>query len=183
MRSAALTSPGPAIVSGTDGDPEKPRRSALRGVPDECPAPPAPGRAGDRDAAETRQAAKRADTVNETIAAVRHVAAPLFREWEAEIGQYNDPDLARMSRRDLTETRRRYEQLASVMEKPAAKMDPVLARLHDQVLFLKHNLNAQAIASLEKTNVTLQGDVDKLIADMQKSIEESNKFISSMKTP
>ena len=36
-------------------------------------------------------------------------------------------------------------------------MKPVLAAFHDQVLVLKHNLNARAIASLEGTAVTLQG--------------------------
>jgi hypothetical protein len=60
-------------------------------------------------------------------------------------------------------------------------MDPVLATFHDQVLFLKHNLNARAIASLDTTNNTLQADISRLIADMEASIKESESFIKSLK--
>jgi len=129
---------------------------------------------------EYDDAKKRADTVTERIQSVRNVAGSLFREWETEIGQYTDPALARESRRELTETRRRYEQLVGVMEKAASKMEPVLGRLHDQVLFLKHNLNAKVLGSLKGTADALQTDVTKLIADMQVSIQEADAFIKDM---
>jgi hypothetical protein len=67
------------------------------------------------------------------------------------------------------------------MKNAESKMAPVLRVFHDQVLYLKHNLNARAIASLETTATKLQGDVDRLLADMQRSIDESNKFITAMK--
>jgi ElaB/YqjD/DUF883 family membrane-anchored ribosome-binding protein len=129
---------------------------------------------------EYDDAKKRADTVNEKIQAVRNVATSLFREWESEIGQYTDPSLARASRRELSETRRRYEQLVGIMEKAASKMDPVLGKLHDQVLFLKHNLNAKVLGSLKGTADALQTDVTQLIVDMQASIQEADAFIKEM---
>lgn len=129
---------------------------------------------------EYEDAKKRADTVNEKIQAVRNVGGSLFKEWETEIGQYTDASLARESRREMTETRRRYEQLVGVMEKAASKMDPVLAKLHDQVLFLKHNLNAKVLGSLRGTADALQIDVTRLIADMQASIQEADAFIKDM---
>lgn len=125
----------------------------------------------------------RAGTVSKEIDSVDEVAQALFKEWEDELAQYSSADLKAKSAEELRATKARYAQLLSAMRAAEAKMRPVLAAFHDQVLFLKHNLNAQAIASLEGTKVSLQGDVDKLIADMQKSIDESNKFISSMKTP
>jgi hypothetical protein len=114
---------------------------------------------------------------------VDDVAKALFKEWEGELGQYSSPELKAKSAEELRATKARYEQLLAAMRAAEAKMKPVLAAFHDQVLFLKHNLNAQAIASLEGTKVNLQGDVDRLIADMQRSIDESNRFISTMKTP
>ena len=113
---------------------------------------------------------------------LRAVATALFKEWNEELTQYSSADLKAKSSEELRATRARYDQLLAAMRAAESKMKPVLAAFHDQVLFLKHNLNAQAIASLEGTKIRLQGDVDRLIADMQRSIDESNKFISAMKT-
>ena len=132
--------------------------------------------------AQYDQCEKRADAVTGQIASVDSVAQALFKEWEGELAQYSSPELKAKSAAELQATKARYGQLLGAMRAAEAKMKPVLAAFHDQVLFLKHNLNAAAIASLEGTKVSLQGDVDKLIADMQKSIDESNKFISTMKT-
>jgi hypothetical protein len=124
----------------------------------------------------------RAEAVSKQISSVESVAEALFKEWKEELGQYSNPELKAKSQAEWQTTRARYEQLLATMKNAEAKMKPVLTAFHDQVLFLKHNLNAQAIASLEGTTVTLQADVDRLIADMQKAIDESNKFISTMKT-
>jgi ElaB/YqjD/DUF883 family membrane-anchored ribosome-binding protein len=129
---------------------------------------------------EYEDAQKRADAVNEKLNAVRNVASSLFREWETEIGQYTDANLAGQSRSELRETQGRYEQLLGVMQKAASKMDPVLGKLRDQVLFLKHNLNAKVLGALKGTADSLQTDVTKLIADIQVSIDEADAFIKDM---
>ena len=67
------------------------------------------------------------------------------------------------------------------MDKAAARMDPVLRKLHDQVLFLKHNLNAQAIGSLQTQVGGIQNDVDRLVKDMESAIQEAGTFIAQMK--
>ena len=59
-------------------------------------------------------------------------------------------------------------------------VDPVLDAFRDQVLFLKHNLNAQAISALGGTTRDLQKDISRLIADMEKSIKEADAFIAAM---
>ncbi len=59
-------------------------------------------------------------------------------------------------------------------------MDPVLATMKDHVLFLKHNLNARALGSLEGTADTLQRDVNRLIKDMEAAISEADKFIATV---
>ena len=56
----------------------------------------------------------------------------------------------------------------------------LLAAFNDQVLFLKHNLNARAIASLDSTVLELEGEVTRLIEEMNASIAEANAFIESM---
>jgi hypothetical protein len=59
-------------------------------------------------------------------------------------------------------------------------MKPVLAAFKDHVLFLKHNLNAQAIASLKGELDTIEDSVAALVFDMEKSIKEANEFIEQM---
>lgn len=124
----------------------------------------------------------RAKEVHERIASVEDVAGALFREWQQELGQYANEALRQESQRQLDVTHRRYEELVRLMRRAAARMDPILATFHDQVLFLKHNLNARAIASLDSTSRTLEADVSRLIADMEASIRESEAFIKSLKS-
>ena len=57
---------------------------------------------------------------------------------------------------------------------------PVLAVFHDRVLFLKHNLNARAIASLGGETDDIEADVSDLIAEMERSIAEADAFIKEM---
>jgi hypothetical protein len=59
-------------------------------------------------------------------------------------------------------------------------MDPVLHKLHDYVLALKHSLNAQAIAALGGESAKIQADVGKLIEDMNASIATADEFIRQM---
>jgi hypothetical protein len=125
---------------------------------------------------------KRAKEVRSRIDAIQSVADALFAEWSEELGQYSNPSLRDQSARQLEMTKRRYAALRRVMDQAAGRMDPVLTTFRDQVLFLKHNLNAQAIASLDGTTRTLQGDINRLVADMERSIREADAFIASMKT-
>jgi len=130
---------------------------------------------------EYEESVKRADEVRERVRKVEEVAQSLFDEWRKEIAQYGDAELRRESERQLEATRARYGQLVQVMKRSTQPMEPVLGKLHDQVLFLKHNLNARALGSLSGTAKNLQSDVDALIVEMQGSIAEADRFIAEMK--
>lgn len=60
-------------------------------------------------------------------------------------------------------------------------MEPVLTALQDNVLYLKHNLNASAVGALEGELKTIQQDVSRLINEMKASVAESDAFIRTMK--
>jgi hypothetical protein len=122
----------------------------------------------------------KADEVKDRIAAIEDVSQALFNEWEEEITQYSNAALKSSSQQKLTATRAHYKQLITTMKTAEAKIQPVLTVFKDQVMFLKHNLNAQAIASLKGELGTLQSDVSSLITSMEKSINEANAFISTM---
>lgn len=136
----------------------------------------------DKLSAAYERSESRAEAVRDHISQIETVATALFREWEDELGQYSDQSLRRISERQLRDTQGRYTELIGVMQRTAASMDPVLVRFKDQVLFLKHNLNAQVIAQLGSTANTLRSDVSRLVAEMEASIREADEFISAMKT-
>ncbi len=130
---------------------------------------------------EYTRSQERAEDVRNRIAAVADVADALFSEWKGELRQYSDQNLRRESEREYDQTRRRYQELMEVMRTAASRMDPILSRFHDQVLFMKHNLNAQAIAGLSATSEDLQKDISRLIDDMERSIREADEFIRTMR--
>ena len=123
----------------------------------------------------------RAEEVNDRISAIDDVATALFEEWGLELDQYSNQKLRSQSKQQLNSTRVRYGELMTVMRRAASRMEPILATFRDQVLFLKHNLNAQALRSLDGTSRELQGDIADLIRDMKKSISEAESFIREMK--
>jgi hypothetical protein len=123
---------------------------------------------------------EKARAVGKRLGEVEDVAAALFKEWERELGQYTSPALRQASERQLDQTRRHYDQLIGAMKRAEQRIQPVLLAFRDQVLFLKHNLNAQAIASLGGTATTIQTDISSLIADMNKSIAEADAFVKSL---
>lgn len=118
--------------------------------------------------------------VRKRIDDIKDVSEALFEEWEEEITQYSSASLQRNSKSQLTSTKRQYNQLIQAMERAEAKLEPVLAVFKDQVLYLKHNLNARAISSLKEELSGIQSDVSTLIEAMEKSINEANTFINTM---
>ncbi len=122
----------------------------------------------------------RAEQVHDRIAAVQDVADDLFKEWQAELKTYTNANLRRASQHQYDQTRRRYARLLAAMKRAESKIEPVLNAFRDQVLFLKHNLNARAIASLQSEVRAIEGDVAGLIKDMEAAIAEADGFIRTM---
>ena len=105
------------------------------------------------------------------------------RSWEQtsqENKAYTDAVLRRNSESKLRDTQARYTEMLKSMQESEASMQPVLASLYDNVLYLKHNLNAQAVGSLRTTFDELEGDIDILVERMNQSIARSNDFIAQM---
>lgn len=122
----------------------------------------------------------RANHVRERIDDVERVAHDLFKEWAKELNEYTDAGLRRSSQRQLDATQHRYQKLIAAMHRAEKKLDPVLNAFRDRVLYLKHNLNARAIASLRAQRAKVEADIGALIEDMNRSIREADAFIEEM---
>jgi len=131
--------------------------------------------------ATLQKSESKAAEVRNRIKAVEDVSEALFSEWRSEIKQYTSDTLRKSSQQKYDVTKKKYTELMKAMKKAEGKLEPALAPLRDQVLFMKHNLNARAIAGLSNELISVQTNVDSLVRDMESAIAEADAFISSLK--
>jgi chromosome segregation ATPase len=122
----------------------------------------------------------KAKSVKSRIASIEEVGTALFKEWEQELDQYASDTLRQQSREQLSQTKVKYNDMLGAMKRASSSMDPVLKAFSDQVLFLKHNLNAQTVASLRGEVTRLEGEISSLLTQMERSIQEADQFIQNM---
>jgi Mg2+ and Co2+ transporter CorA len=123
---------------------------------------------------------ERAEIIDERIDKIQRIAQDLFSEWRQEIDQIHNPAFRSQSARKLKVTQSRFASLESALMTARKRMTPVLANLKDYVLYLKHNLNAQAIGSLKGEASSIETDVDRLVRDIQRSIQEADAFLKEI---
>jgi len=124
------------------------------------------------------QCCTKADQVGLRIRAIEEVSEALFAEWETELELYSNRALRARSQQQLKKSRAQYGRLLKNLKAAEARMQPVLAAFQDQVLYLKHNLNAHAIAALRHEFVEMGLDISKLVDAMEKTISEASQFVS-----
>jgi len=130
---------------------------------------------------EYEDSVRRAERVSDRIEAVEDVAEALFTEWERELEQYSSPDLRSRSAELLSDTRARYGSMLTAMRRAERSIAPVLESFQDQVLFLKHNLNARAVSSIRSELSTIESETASLLDAMRDSISEADQFIESLR--
>ncbi|CAH6795023.1 DNA repair protein [Vibrio chagasii] len=123
---------------------------------------------------------KAAQNVSDRIAAIEDVSDALFEEWQTELNLYTSDSLRRSSEQKLRETKSSYQTMLSAMKRAEKKMDPVLNTLRDNTLYLKHNLNASAVGSLQGEFMSLEKDIAYAIKQMNAAIAESDKFLAQL---
>lgn len=127
------------------------------------------------------RSADRAAEIGNKVDKVTVAANALLDEWRVELEDYHDDRMRQMAERQFDQTRLQAERLIASMRAVEARTEPVLALFRDQVLYLKHNLNARAISSLDRQRVRIEGDVNVLIAEMRAAIDEADSFIRALK--
>ncbi|EKO3390989.1 DUF2959 domain-containing protein [Vibrio fluvialis] len=128
-----------------------------------------------------QQSEAAAADVHERIAAIEDVADALFEEWQGELALYTSSKLRRASEQKLNTTKASYQTMLKAMKRAEQKMTPVLNTLRDNTLYLKHNLNASAVGSLQGEFATLEQDIRTAITQMNAAIKESDQFLAHLK--
>lgn len=120
--------------------------------------------------------------VKQRVRDVDSVGEALFKEWKSELAKYSSADLRAKSEQQMKKTRARYDEMIRAMKRAEARLDPALQPMRDQVLFLKHNLNARAVAGLKGEVAKVDAQVNQLVAELNRSIAEANRFISDLES-
>jgi hypothetical protein len=120
----------------------------------------------------------RAESLRERMATVNRIGADLFSEWERELGQISSAALRAKSETSLRDARRRFALLQGAMTLAESRLKPVLTQVHDYVLALKHQLNAQAVGALQGEVGGIERDVARLLEDMNRCIREAQSFLA-----
>ena len=129
---------------------------------------------------EYERSAAQASKLHDRIKSIDQVSNDLFTEWQGEINGMQNAKLKSRSAALLQDAKARQATYMKAMNRTEAQMTPVLTSFHDQVLFLKHNLNARAIGSLKGTSTSINTDVTALIKSIDSSIQEADNLISSL---
>lgn len=120
----------------------------------------------------------KSDSVTDRIRAIEEVSYALFTEWENELNEYTDRNLRHNSKQQLKTAKQNYQRLIKTMRLAEARIQPVLLAFKDQVLYLKHNLNARAISALQHEFIEIGIDISQLIHAMELTIVEASQFVS-----
>lgn len=121
------------------------------------------------------------DELDGHLSDIDRVSEDLFDEWESELDLYTSAALRSDQEKKLRLARSQFASMRQRMQKARDRVDPVMEVLSDNVLFLKHSLNAQALAALRGQSTVLEGQVDALIRDMKVAIDEADAFIVRMR--
>jgi Protein of unknown function (DUF2959) len=120
----------------------------------------------------------KSDSVSDRIRAIEEVSHALFAEWESELNEYSDRNLRNNSKQQLKAAKQNYVRLIKTMRLAETRIQPVLSSFKDQVLYLKHNLNARAISALQHEFIEIGIDISQLIHAMELTILEASQFVS-----
>lgn len=122
----------------------------------------------------------KAEELYDRVDAVESVADALFNEWQDELSEYSDAKLRASSARQLQLAKSRYQTYLRSLHQSRDKVEPVLAVFKDQVLFLKHNLNAEKISALKGEVQRFDSDVQGLVQAMDQSIAQAKTFVKDL---
>ena len=129
---------------------------------------------------ELERSKDRANGLKKRVDSVDDVAKSMFSEWQGEIQGMHNATLRRQSQELLRTARQQHGLYMTRMRRTEENIQPVLEAFNDQVLFLKHNLNARAISSLRKTSAQIDAQASALIRDIEASSKQADDYIQTL---
>jgi phosphoenolpyruvate-protein kinase (PTS system EI component) len=99
-----------------------------------------------------------AEDLRKGIEKMQAAAVPVFDQWTKDLEAYSNPEMRQRSQARLSAARERYDSVLAAVEPLLVEYETVNQSLRDHVLFLKHDMNPAALA-------TIQDDVRRVAKD------------------
>jgi hypothetical protein len=124
---------------------------------------------------------QRVREMGEATKRLERMARDYFVDWEARLYEFADPTIREASRRQLDGSRREYERILTDVRRTQARAERVTNAFGDQVRFLRHNLNQQALSALQQPAIELQLEFQDLLTEMDSAAEALDYFAASLR--
>jgi len=134
----------------------------------------------DRLKADDTEAQEKAKTLRSRIDRMNTTARDLFKEWEKEIEEFSNPEYKSKSRANLDRSKTRFQALSNALKQSTSRMKPLLTRLHETTIFLKHNLNAQSLGTLKKEGREIERSLEALLKQINTAQKEADDFLNTI---
>lgn len=124
---------------------------------------------------------KRRAKIDEEAAKMKTEADTLFTQWAESAAAIENPDLRKRSEERLEATKASYAEIRVVGQKAADLYPPFMKALQDQITYLGHDLNAEAVASLAPEAAKLNEKAQALTRSLDDTISTANQRIGALR--
>ena len=108
-------------------------------------------------------------------------AGRLFKNWEGSTAAIQDPALRQRSQERLAVAKKRYSEIQANGQGAASLYTPFMKALQDQVTYLGHDLNPEAVATLKPEADKLNAQAKELYSAIDKTTAAANNNISQLR--
>lgn len=130
--------------------------------------------------ADYEDISSRSNELSDNIDKSEDIANDLFSEWRKEALSLNKRKYRKDSLTKLKKTKISFNDTLSSMRHVEKNMRKILKQYKDQVTYIKHNLNAKVIGSLQLEMKSISSEMEKLIVQIDRSKSKAKKFISKL---
>jgi chromosome segregation ATPase len=130
---------------------------------------------------EMNNTEKRRAKIDEEAAQMKTEADTLFTQWAESAAAIEKLDLRKRSEERLEATKASYAEIQSVGQKAADLYPPFMKALQDQIAYLGHDLNAEAVASLAPEAAKLNEEAEALTRSLDDTISTANEKIGALR--
>jgi hypothetical protein len=108
-------------------------------------------------------------------------AQTLFKSWGDSAAAIQSADLRQRSQERLDKTKASFAEIGTVGQKAVDLYDPFMKALQDQVTYLGHDLNTQAVQSLQADAAKMNEKAQTLMKSIDDTISVANKNITDLR--
>lgn len=130
---------------------------------------------------EMEGTAKKRAEIDSRSEVMQQDANTLFESWASSATAIENEDLRARSLERLATTKERFAEIEAVGRKAGELYDPFMKSLGEQVTYLGHDLNAEALASLKPDAEKLNQKAKELLAAIDDAIGVANKNIGMLR--